>query len=224
MSAFAGFPRDAWRFLDLLADDNAAGCFDRHRATYQSAIAGPSHALVEDLVPRLAADVHPALTGEAKVGRSLFRINRDTRFSADKTPYKTYVDFLFWAGGGDPRSSAACIVRLTSTRVLTGAGRIGLRGDELQRYRERVADPVDGPNLRGVVDRLVASGATISDSVRARPPRPYSTEHANADLLCRDGFHLARVEPHPASIADRRFVDWLVDRLQPYAGLIDLLR
>lgn len=224
MSPFDGFPPDAWRFLDLLARDNTAGCFDRHRHVYQSAIAAPSQALVEALVPRLATEVHPALTGEAKVGRSLFRINRDTRFAADKTPYKTYVDFLFWAGDGDPRSSAACIIRLASTTVLTGAGRIGLRGTDLAEYRTRVTDPVVGPQLRAVVDRLVASGAAISDAVRARPPRPYLPDEMNADLLGRDGFHLTRVEPHPPAIAGSAFVDWLVERLRPYSELIELLR
>lgn len=224
MSAFHGFPPEAWRFLDLLGEDNTAQCFDRHRETYQSTIAAPSQALPEALVPRLVADVHPALTGEAKVGRSLFRINRDTRFAADKTPYKTYVDFLFWAGDGDPRSSAACIIRLTTTTVLTGAGRIGLRGTDLTIYRTRVTDPDVGPQLRAVVDRLIVSGATISDAVRARPPRPYLPGEMNADLLCRDGFHLTRVEPHPPAIAGSAFVDWLVERLRPYGELIELLR
>jgi uncharacterized protein (TIGR02453 family) len=224
MSVFAGFAPEAWKFLDLLATDNTAACFDRHRDMYRSAIATPSHALVDALAPRLAAEVHPALTGEAKVGRSLFRINRDTRFSTDKTPYKTYVDFLFWAGDGDPRSSAACIARLTSTTVLTGAGRIGLRGADLADYRARVVDPVHGPRLRAAVDRIVASGATISDAVRARPPRPYPADTVNADLLCRDGFHLARVETHPRPIAGADFVDWLVERFRPYADLLDLLR
>jgi uncharacterized protein (TIGR02453 family) len=224
VSAFDGFPPDAWRFLDVLAEDNTAGCFDRHREMHQSAIAVPSHALVEALVPRLASEVHPALTGEAKVGRSLFRINRDIRFAADKTPYKTYVDFLFWAGDGDPRSSAACIIRLTSTTVLTGAGRIGVRGTDLAAYRAHVTDPDLGPQLRVVVDRVIASGATISDAVRAKPPRPHAADAMNADLLCRDGFHLSRVEPHPPVIAGPALVDWLVDRLRPYGELIELLR
>jgi hypothetical protein len=46
----------------------------------------------------------------------------------------------------------------------------------------------------------------------------------NADLLCRDGFHLARVESHPSVIAGSAFVDWLVDRLRPYGELMELLR
>ena len=45
MNTFDGFPPDAWRVLDLLANDNTAACFDRHRCVYQSVVAGPSHAL-----------------------------------------------------------------------------------------------------------------------------------------------------------------------------------
>lgn len=226
MNEFAGFLAEAWSFLDGLAADNTAVFFDANRATYRAAIADPSAAFVTALAPRLAAAVHPGLCGEAKVGRSLFRINRDTRFAADKTPYKTYVDFLFWIAdsGDDPRASAACILRLTSATVLTGAGRIGLRGAALDEYRARVVDPDSGLRLRSSVDRLVASGAALSDPVRARPPRPHASGTTNADLLCRDGFHLTRTEPHPRSIAGAGFLDWTIERLQPYRELLELLR
>lgn len=225
MSAFQGFPAEAWEFFDRLAADNTAAFFKRHRATYRSSIVAPSVALVDELVPRLGL-VHPALRGEAKIGRSLFRINRDTRFSADKTPYKTHIDFLFWTGDGadEPRAQAACIARLTSTTVLTGAGRIGLRGQVLADYRSRVTDPVDGPRIRAMVDELLAAGSTLSGPVRAGAPRHYRADPSQSELLRRDGFHVSRTEPHPEVIASHGLLDWLLDRFRPYAGLIELLR
>lgn len=224
MSAFRGYPPSAWEFLDGLAADNTAAFFDLHRSAYRSAIAAPSAALVDALTPMLAR-VHPALRGEARVGRSLFRINRDTRFSVDKTPYKTHIDFLFWAGdaGSEPRSQGVCIARITSTTVVVGAGRTGLRGSALDDYRSRLVDAVLGAQLRAAVDGLVAAGSTLSDPDRARVPRPYGSDATNADLLRRDGFHLTRTEPHPDAIASDGFADWLIERFQPYAKLIDLL-
>ena len=69
----------------------------------------------------------------------------DVRFAADKTPYKTHIDFLFWIGEADAGSGPAGIMRITSSTVLLGAGRIRLRGQHLDRYRSAVTDPEHGP-------------------------------------------------------------------------------
>ena len=78
---------------------------------------------------------------------------------ARQDPHKTYADFLFWIGDGEPRRSPACIIRLTSTTVLTGAGQIGLTGAALDRYRAAVASP-EGAQLRAIVDQSSPPGRT----------------------------------------------------------------
>jgi uncharacterized protein (TIGR02453 family) len=222
-ATFAGFPPCAWAFLDALERDNTKAFFDRERDAYLRGIAEPSKHLVDALATELPARVHPDLHGEARVGRSLFRFNRDIRFSEDKTPYKTHIDFLFWAGEGTPRSSPAVIMRITSTTVLTGAGRMGLRGADLEHHRVAITDPLRGPEVRRIVDRLIASGDALSEPDRVRVPRPYPGDHLNADLLLRDGFHLSRTQPHPGVIHTAGFVDWCVEAFAPYAPLIDWL-
>ena len=215
MTIFTGFPAEAWEFLDGLAADNTRDYFNDHREQYRECLAIPSAAFVDTLTPALRR-VHPGLQGEARIGRSLFRINRDTRFGHDKTPYKTYVDFLFWTGDGEPRRSPACIIRLTSTTVLTGAGQIGLTGAALDRYRTAVASP-NGAQLRDVVDQPVAAGSELSDPNRARVPAPYPADHPNADLLRRDGFHLTHTSRHPTELDDERLVIWTANELARYA-------
>ena len=154
------------------------------------------------------------------MGRSLFRVNRDTRFATDKTPYKTHVDFVFWTGDGPPRSRPAFIMRITSAAVLIGAGRIGLSGPSLDAFRSALTDPARGTSIRTTVDDLLATGARLSEANRARPPRPHEPGHANADLLRRDGFHLTRTTPHPQELATAAFADWCTRSLTPFAPLI----
>ncbi len=221
MNEFAGFTPAAWAFLDALAAGNTKANFDAHRDIYEREIATPSKQLVDALGDALAARVHPGLHGDPRIGRSLFRINRDVRFAADKTPYKTHIDFLLWIGENDPRSSPAAIMRITASTVLLGAGRIGLRGQHLDRYRSAVTDPEHGPRLRKFVDQLVARGAELSDPDRVRAPRPHPEDHPNGDLLRRDGFHLSHTQPHPDTIADATFVAWCCDQLARYAPLLD---
>lgn len=131
MTAFTGFPTEAWDFLVKLSGNNTSEFFDAHREQYGRSLSSPSAAFVDAVVPRLREFVHPRLQGEPRVGRSLFRINCDTRFSHDKTPYKTHLDFMFWIGDVEPRQSPACIMRITATTVLLGVGQIGLAGPAL---------------------------------------------------------------------------------------------
>jgi len=221
--AFAGFPDETWAFLDGLEADNSKAYVDAHRSTYQSAIVAPSAALVDAIGPLLVERVHPDLRAESKVGRSLFRLNRDVRFSADKTPYKTHFDFIFWLEGDQPRSRPALLLRLTSDAVLVGAGRMIGRGPVLDAYRGAVADQASGAELVGIVDALLAAGCELSEPSRAKPPLPFPADHPRAELLRRDGFHLSRTTAQPAELSSAAFAGWCAAAYAPYRPLLDWL-
>ena len=220
----AAFSEATWRFLERLAAENTRATFEADRGTYDRAVVAPSVALVEALAELLPVRVHPGLQADPAVGRSRFRLNRDLRFSKDKTPYKTHLDFLFWIGDGPPRAQPACILRLTSAEVLLGAGQMGLSRDALDRYRERLDDAADGAEARAVVAALEAGGATLSDPDRVRVPRPYAVDHPSADLLRRDGFHVTNSEPRPAALDSDDvgdFAAWCAERWSAYRPLLD---
>lgn len=217
------FSSATWRFLDDLAADNTKVTFEAARPTYERDVVAPSVALVEALAGLLPEQVHPGLRADPAVGRSRFRLHRDLRFAKDKTPFHTHLDFLFWIGDGPPRQQPACILRLTSTEVLLGAGQVGLRGEHLDRYRARLADRVDGAVVRAVVADRLAAGDVLSDAARARVPRPYAADDPSADLLRRDGFHLSAATSHPADIDGDAFAAWCAERWAPYGPLLDWL-
>jgi uncharacterized protein (TIGR02453 family) len=220
VSSFTGFPTDAWTFLSDLEADNTKGFFDANRDRYDDTIAGPAKALVAALADALPDHLGCDVRAEPKVGRSLFRINRDTRFAADKTPYKTHLDFLFWVGEGPPRERPAFIMRLTSTAVLVGAGRMGVSGETRDAYREALDAPMRGAEARAAVDDLLVTGADLSEPDRNSPPRPFPSDHPNADLLRRDGFHLSRTSAHPAALADAGFSEWCAEALVPFVPIV----
>jgi uncharacterized protein (TIGR02453 family) len=83
MPGFAGFGSKAW--------------FDENRALYQSELLDPMVALLDDLTKAFAAAKIP-LKADGK--RSIFRINRDVRFSKDKSPYKTHCGAVMTRTGG----------------------------------------------------------------------------------------------------------------------------
>ncbi len=84
------FSRASLDFLQQLADNNRREWFAAHKADYEHDVRAPFQRLLADLQPVLAA-ISPHFRADPKaVGGSLFRIQRDTRFSRDKAPYKPW--------------------------------------------------------------------------------------------------------------------------------------
>lgn len=84
--AFKGFGPQAIGFFTALAFHQNRDWFQENRALYESEVRGPMTALLDDLTERFAGMGIP-LRGSSK---SIFRINRDIRFSRDKRPYQTH--------------------------------------------------------------------------------------------------------------------------------------
>jgi len=117
-TAFRGFPREGLEFLAGLAEDNSRAYFDAHRDIYEAALLAPAKAFVVALGEELRARVAPGLRAEPRVNGSILRINRDTRFTTDKRPYKEHLDFWFWEGDGPSRAYPGLFVRLRQPAVI----------------------------------------------------------------------------------------------------------
>lgn len=209
---FDGFGPDAMSFLAGLAADNSKAYFDAHRAVYDTQVATPLKSLVVALGDRIAEELDPRISYEPRIGRSLFRINRDLRFSADTTPYHTHLDAVFWHGESS-RTDPAYMLRITADDVYTGVGCFGLKGERLGSYRAAIAgDP--GAELVAAVDGVRAEwpDAALGEATRKRVPPGFDVDHPRADFLRRDSFHLGVTRPTPPEISDASLVDGLVER------------
>src|SRR4029450_12236428 len=103
---FDGFGPGGLRFFDELAENNDRGWWHDNKARYESEIRAPLEYLLDDLAGEF---------GEGKV----FRPNRDTRFSADKSPYKTAAAAVV---NGPEGSIATLYVQLSATGLVVGGG------------------------------------------------------------------------------------------------------
>jgi uncharacterized protein (TIGR02453 family) len=96
MAQTAYFTPASFQFLRDLARHNDKEWFARHKPQYEERVRGPALRLIADLAAPLAG-ISPHLVANPRpVGGSLFRIHRDTRFSKDKSPYKTHVGMSFY--------------------------------------------------------------------------------------------------------------------------------
>lgn len=88
MERFEGFSSASFQFLRALRDNNHKEWFDLHKPDYQECILRPLQALVAGLGPFMLS-IDPDFEVTPALNRTISRIYRDTRFSRDKSPYKT---------------------------------------------------------------------------------------------------------------------------------------
>jgi uncharacterized protein (TIGR02453 family) len=94
-NSFQGFSPDAFQFFRELAENNNKAWFDRNRARYEQQISGAFRNLLGTLEPFLLK-LNPQFETAGKTNGNFSRINRDIRFSKDKSPYKSnYYLYVF---------------------------------------------------------------------------------------------------------------------------------
>ncbi len=132
---FSGFTPAAYRFLIELGLNNAKPWFEVNRATYESAVKTPVAMLVTEVSAELARRGLP-LEGDPK--RSSFRIHRDTRFSNDKTPYKTHSGSVWYRQGSGKDGAGVLYFHLAAEGCFIAAAFYRPEAEVLGAIRERV--------------------------------------------------------------------------------------
>jgi uncharacterized protein (TIGR02453 family) len=178
---FQGFGAGALRFFEELAENNTRDWWLANKPWYETDIRAPLEHLLQDLAGEF---------GEAKV----FRPNRDTRFSADKSPYKTQAA----ASVGDgPGNVGLLYVQLSATGLLVAGGSYMPARDQLARLREAIADDRTGAQLDTIIADLRRANARVEahDTLKTAP-RGYPADHPRIELLRLKGI-IAVVEHAP---------------------------
>jgi uncharacterized protein (TIGR02453 family) len=184
---FAGFPREARRFFVGLGTHNDRSWFEAHRAEYDTHVLGPMRAFVVAAGKRLRPRV-PKLIADPRVGGSVMRIARDTRFSPDKSPYKTWIAARLWDGAGPGKDfGPGFYIHVDAETAYAGGGIYMFDDDQLDRFRVVVSDKRLARTLRTILGRL--SGLEIGGSVLKRVPRGFAPGHPAGDLLRHKGLY-----------------------------------
>src|SRR5205823_2210812 len=116
---FVGFSSEAFGFFRDLAGNNNKSWFDENRERYDRHIVGVCRGLLEALKPALLR-LNPQFETCGKTGRNLSRINRDIRFSKDKSPYKPNYYLHVFDRRRDPQSDGRLYVGLSAECLSVG--------------------------------------------------------------------------------------------------------
>jgi uncharacterized protein (TIGR02453 family) len=165
-----------------LERNNERGWFQANRDRYESFVLEPAREFVEAMgvaLRRFAKNVN----ADPRVGGSISRINRDTRFSMDKRPYKNHLDLYFWEGSGKSRESPGYWFRLAPKQLILAAGMHRFEPALLERFRAAVDDEKRGRALARALEKVRADGVEVGGQQYKRVPRGYPADHPRSELL-----------------------------------------
>lgn len=210
------FPAETLTFLVDLRAHNHKAWFDANRARYDAGYVEPAKAFVETIGPELD-ELVPGIHAEPRVGGSIFRINRDIRFSSDKRPYKDHLDF--WFCEGDRKAAVSGLfLRVWPDGVVIGAGAHGFDRHQLATYRDAVVDPTTVAELASIVGDLEAAGQEIGGETYKRVPRGYAADGIGERLLRHSAFYVHADLPAKAAMSTR-LVDTVLGHWRNFIGV-----
>ncbi len=180
MPGTAHFPKEGLQFLRSLKRNNNREWFLEHKSIYEARVKKP----MEDLIQAMAeefATFAPEMVASPKA--SAYRIYRDTRFSKDKSPYKTQVAAIFPRAGLSKHEGAGYYLHISPTELLVGGGLYMPLPEDLNGIRKHIAE--NPKKFLGIVAdrRFRKLFGTIEGEQLSRVPRGFPVDHPAAQYL-----------------------------------------
>ena len=205
---FTGFPPEVFTFYDGLEEDNSRTYWHANKATFERSVREPMAALLAGL---------PGTYGQFHV----FRPNRDVRFSADKSPYKTAHGAVSETTGG-----GTYYVQISSAGLLVASGMYMLAPDQLTRFRAAVADDASGQELEQVIKDLRRGKVAVEaghDEPLKTAPRGYPKDHSRIERLRWKACMASTEVTSPSLVGSKRLRDRVVGFCERSAPLVTWL-
>ena len=202
---FSGFPRATMRFLEELAANNERAWFQANKHRYEEDVLAPALEFIGAMGPRLERISRHFVAIPKRVGGSLMRVYRDTRFSRNKTPYKTNIGIQFRHELGKDVHAPGFYVHIEPGLCFLGVGLWHPESSALAAIRDSIVDDPSAwkraRDAKRFRERFELSGERLK-----RPPRGYATDHpCIEDLKRKDFIGVSEFDIREAS--DRQFAD-----------------
>jgi len=183
---YAKFNPETVAFLTELRNNNNREWFNENKARYEALVLDVALRFIQSMQDPLA-EIAPRFTAIPKrMGGSLMRVYRDTRFSKNKTPYKTNIGIQFRHEQARDVHAPGYYVHIDPDQVFLGAGMWRPASDALRGIRERISEkPAEWERVRD--DKAFKRHFNLGGETLTRPPRGFDKEHPQiADIRRKD--------------------------------------
>jgi len=187
------FTLDTFRFLDELTLNNDRTWFEANKQRYEALVREPALAFIRAMAAPLSRITASFVAEDKKVGGSLMRVHRDTRFASDKTPYKTNVGIQFRHAAGKDVHAPGFYVHVAPDGCFIGLGMWRPEPPSLAAIRHKIDH--EQARWKKIVDpkALAKKGlATGGGDALKRVPKGYPVDHPLADELKKTSHILHR--------------------------------
>jgi uncharacterized protein (TIGR02453 family) len=217
---FPGFPKEGIAFLRALKKNNDREWFTPRKSDFETTVRQPMIELVS-AIHREMLRFAPQYVGEP--AKCVYRIYRDTRFSKDKTPYKTYASALLLRNGFDKYAGCAAYYFAVSPENIEVAGGVYTPDrDVLLAVRRHIAEnhkqfraTFSSPKVKKLLGEL--QGDSLS-----RVPKGFDPDHPAADLIRRKQY-LLDTELDPKVATTPKLLGELVARIEAMTPFVEFL-
>jgi uncharacterized protein (TIGR02453 family) len=179
------FNSATFAFLKELEANNEKTWWDANKDRYHAVVRDPALEFIDDFGQRLSRISTHFVADSSSVGGSLMRPYRDTRFSSDKTPYKTNVGIQFRHEAGKDIHAPGFYLHLEPGACFAGVGLWHPETQVARQIRQAIHDDIPGWSKAAKTKEFTDTWSTDpdEDEVLKRVPREFDPDHPHADDL-----------------------------------------
>jgi uncharacterized protein (TIGR02453 family) len=215
----AWFTSDFNQFFIDLAPNNNKEWFDANRKRYETSVKEPFEAFVAEVIQRVAK-VDPAVTITPR--EAIFRVNRDIRFSKDKTPYKMKMSAVVAAGGRKDHSSGGIYFEIGPENVAFYGGQYQPEKEQLLMIREHIAGNLKKFKTLREDKAFVERFGSIQGERNKIVPAEFKEAFAKEPLIANKQFYWMAELP-PSAVTSPKLADLLMDHYTAMGPLNNFL-
>jgi uncharacterized protein (TIGR02453 family) len=173
-ASFAGFPPEALKFFRQLERNNRREWFEQRKQTFLETVRAPMEELVAAIDAALAAFAPEAVTLPE---RAIYRIYRDTRFTSDKTPYKTHIAASFFRADLGRHVAGGYYFEVSHRHVGIAGGVYMPTPENLRLIRLHILEHHERFDSIAREKKLLAAMGPLTGDRLSRPPKGFPPDH-----------------------------------------------
>src|SRR5690348_3321084 len=218
-NSFGGFPKEMVTFFRALKRNNRREWFQPRKHLFEEHVKKPMTELVEALNSEFAKFAPEHVSDSSK---AIFRIYRDTRFSSDKTPYKTHLAAWFARRGGERMSVSGFYFSVSSEQVEVAAGIYHPPSDTTLLVRRYIAE--NHEELRRILadKRLRDRMGELQGDELSRAPKNFAPHHPAITLIKKKDWILNATLDSSLATSPRLYRE-IVDRFRVMRPFVEFL-
>ncbi len=221
MSEFEGFKPSLFTFLHELEANNEREWFNENKQRYEDNVREPTLAFIRAMEPTIKGISEHFIVDDRKSGGSMMRPYRDTRFSKDKTPYKTNVGVQFRHEEGKDVHAPGFYLHIEDGDCWFGIGLWRPQTDVLTQIRQKIVDESDRWTQL-ITDSSHAKYHEEGGESLKRAPKGFDNDHPMIEQLKRKSF-IASSKFDQEKMFSPDFLDFVGERFGASSGYIEFL-